>query len=143
MAKTTNGISLNLGAKPTTRIPLAEQIMGEPIGYAPDNGAVTIKPPKMSELSIEPDTIDLLEVLFNTSEVVGGNTQADVVRRNFRITEDGFAIKFSEEERARTLTVHRDDVEGFIDLLRAAQEAGKEATAKANEKTATAVAKGK
>ena len=126
MAKT-NGISLNLGKKPATRIPLHEQLLNEPIGFSPDSGAVSIKPPKMSELAIEPATIDLLEELFNTSEVAVGNSQADIVRRNFRVTEDGFAVKFSEEERARTLTVHRDDVKGFIDLLRSAQDAGKKA----------------
>jgi hypothetical protein len=127
MAKTNNGISLNLGKKPSTRIPLHEQLLTEPIGFAPDTGAVLIKPPKMSEVAVEPTTVDLLEELFNTSEVAQGDEQADIVRRNFRITEDGFTVKFSEEERARTLHIHRDDVDGFLDLLRAAQEAGKKA----------------
>jgi hypothetical protein len=127
MAKSNNGISLNLGIKVATRIPLHEQLMAEPIGFFPETNGVSVKPPKMSEVIIEGGTIDILEELFSTSEVVGGNTQADIVRRNFRVTPEGFAIKFSEEERARTLTVHREDVENLIALLRAAQEAGKKA----------------
>ena len=65
MAKTTNGISLNLGTKgKITRIPLAEQLMRESIGYYPESQGVSIKPPKMSELVVEGETIDLLEELF-------------------------------------------------------------------------------
>ena len=40
------------------------------------------------------------------------------------MTENGFSVKFSEEDRARTLNIHRDDVQGFLTLLRDAQEAG-------------------